>query len=75
MMLLYDEEEIMRSYVESERHEAIIQGREEGKQEGRQDEKIETARRMLKIGKFSYEEIAMVSGIEMKEVKKLAENL
>ena len=39
MMVLYDEEEIMRSYVESERYEAG--------QEARYDEKIETAKEMI----------------------------
>ena len=39
MMVLYDEEEIMRSYVESERHDA--------QQEARYDEKIETAKEMI----------------------------
>lgn len=39
MMVLYDEEEIMRSYVESERYEA--------EQGARYDEKIETAKEML----------------------------
>lgn len=39
MMVLYDEEKIMRSYVESERHDA--------QQEARYDEKIETAKEMI----------------------------
>ena len=41
MMVLYDEEEIMRSYVESERYEA------------KHDEKIETAKRLLQMQKLT----------------------
>ena len=63
MMVLYDEEEIMRSYVESERHDA------------RYDEKIETAKRFLKMNKFSYEDIAAGSGLTIEEVEELAEDL
>ncbi len=36
MMVLYDEEEAMWAYVESERY----------------DEKVETARRLIEVGKF-----------------------
>ena len=41
MMVLYDEEEIMRSYVESERH----------------DEKIETAKRLLQMQKLTNDDM------------------
>lgn len=56
MMVLYDEQEVMRSYVESERY----------------DEKIEIAKRFLRMGKLSYEEIADGSELTIEEVKKLA---
>ena len=64
MMVLYDEQEVMRSYVESEVYEAT--------QEARQDEKIEIAKRFLRMGKLSYEEIADGSELTIEEVKKLA---
>ena len=64
MMVLYDEEEIMRSYVESERYDA--------QQEARYDEKVETAKRFLKMNKFSYDDIAVGSGLTMEEVEELA---
>ena len=67
MMVLYDGEEIMRSYVESERHDA--------EQEARYDEKIETAKRFLKMNKFSYDDIAAGSGLTIEEVEELAEDL
>ena len=59
MMVLYDEEEIMRSYVESERH----------------DEKIETAKRLLQMKKFSYDDIAAGSGLTVEKVEELASEL
>ena len=63
MMVLYDEEEIMKSYVESERYEA------------RNDEKIETAKRFLQMKKLSYEDIAVGSGLTVEEVEELANDL
>ena len=59
MMVLYDEEEIMRSYVESERH----------------DEKIETAKRLLQMQKLTNDDIAAGSGLTIEEVEKLADEL
>lgn len=56
MMVLYDEQEIMRSYVESEVY----------------DSKVETAKRLLRMHKLSYEEIAAGSELTVEEVKKLA---
>ena len=63
MMVLYDEEEIMRSYVESERYEA------------KHDEKIETARRLLQMQKLANDDIAAGSGLTIEEVEKLADEL
>ena len=59
MMVLYDEEEIMRSYVESERY----------------DEKVETAKRFLQMKKLSYDDIAVGSGLTIEEVEELASEL
>ena len=60
MMVLYDEQEVMRSYVESEVYEA------------RHDEKIETAKRLLQMKKLSYEEVAAGSGLTVEEVEEIA---
>lgn len=60
MMELYDQEEVLRSYVESERYEA------------ENDLKMETAKRFLKLGKLSFEEIADGAGLTVEEVEKLA---
>ena len=67
MMVLYDEEEIMRSYVESEVYEAT--------QKAQYDEKVETAKRFLKMNKFSYDDIAVGSGLTIEEVEELANGL
>ena len=67
MMVLYDEEEIMRSYVESERYDA--------QQEARYDEKVETAKRLLQMKKLSYDDVAVGSGLTIEEVEELANDL
>ncbi len=55
-MVLYDNEEIMRSYIESEIYEA----------------NIKMAKRLLKMKKLSFEEIAVGSGLSVEEVEELA---
>lgn len=55
MMELYDEQEILRSYVESERFDAAK----------------ETAKRFLEMGKLSVEEIAAGSGLSLETVLEL----
>ncbi len=59
MMELYDEQEILKSYVESERFDAENVA------------KIETAKRFLKMGKLSVEEIATGSGLSIETVLEL----
>ena len=56
MMELYDQEEVMRSYIRSKEH----------------DTKVETAKRLLTIGKLSFEEIAIGSGLSIEEIEELA---
>lgn len=56
MMDLYDQEEVMRSYVKSKEH----------------DTKVEIAKRYLSLGKLSIEEIAIDSGLSVEEVEELA---
>lgn len=56
MMSLFDEEQIMKSFIRSERH----------------DEAKETAERMIKMGKLSLEEIAeCVPSLSIDELKEL----
>ncbi len=68
MMELFDEQEVIRSYVESERYEAAKEA--EVKTEKRVAN--ETAKRLLKMGKFSINEIAVGSGLTVEEVEELA---
>lgn len=56
MMELYDQEEVIKSYVESERYDAAK----------------ETAKRILKLGKLSIEEVAAGAGLTVEEVEELA---
>ena len=58
-MVLYDEEEIMRSYVESERY----------------DEKVEAAKRMLSDGALSLDKVAEFSSLPIEIIKELAGGL
>ncbi len=67
MMVLYDEEEIMRSYIESEVHEARLEERYEAN--------IETAKRMLLKKKYSLEEIADCAELPLEVVKELEAEL
>ena len=57
MMVLYDHEEAIQMYGESERY----------------DEKIETARRLIEIGKLSLEDIASGTGLAIDKVREIAE--
>lgn len=71
MMVLYDGEEIMRSYVESERHDA----EQEAWRKATYNEKIETARRLLQMKKLSFDDVAVGSGLTIEEVEELADDL
>lgn len=60
MMSLFDEEQIIKSYIKSERYEAA------------QENARETAKRMIKMGKLSLEEIAdYVPTLSLKELQEL----
>lgn len=61
LMELYDEQEVLRSYVESEKYEV------------ENATKVATARRLLKMGKLSVEEIAEGSGLTIEEVERLSD--
>lgn len=64
MMSLFDEEEILKSYIRSERYEAA--------QEAAQENARETAERMIRKGKMSLAEIASyVPALSMEELKEL----
>lgn len=60
MMSLFDDEQIMKSFIRSERHEAA------------QETARETAKRMIKMGKLSLDEIALcVPSLSLDELREL----
>jgi hypothetical protein len=59
MMSLFDEEEIMKSYIKSERYDAIC----------------DTARNLIKKNQMSMEDIAEVTSLPLDVVKKLEEEI
>ena len=71
MMVLYDEQEIMRSQVESEVHEARLEERREATYEAN----IKMAKRMLLKKKYSLEEIADCAELPLEVVKELEDEL
>ena len=71
MMVLYDEEEVMRSYLESEIYEAT----QKATQKATQNERIEAAKRMLEDGTLSLDKIAEFSNLPVEVVKHLADSL
>ena len=56
LMELYDQEEVIKSFVESEKYDAAK----------------ETAQRLLRMGKLSIEEVAVGSGLTVEEVEALS---
>ncbi len=67
MMVLYDNEEIMRSYLESERYEARLDERYKAN--------IDMAKRMLLKKKYSLQEIADCAELPLEVVKELEAEL
>ncbi len=63
--------ELLGDEIQAER----LAGREEGRQEGRLKANEETAKRLLKRGRLTHEEIAEDSDLSLEEVERLAEEL
>ncbi|MCM1088870.1 MAG: hypothetical protein NC419_11985, partial [Muribaculaceae bacterium] len=63
MMSLFDEEEVIRSYIKSERYEAA--------QEAEQNKAKKTAIRMIKAGKMPLEDIADYTELSLDIIKEL----
>ena len=66
-----EEKKLRKAEFEAGFTEGEKQGHETGFAEGALLNSIETARRMLRSGKFSLEEIADFSGLPLEEIKKL----
>ena len=54
---------------------AVQEMNDMARQEGREEERIQSATRMLGAGKFQTEEIAQYSGLTVEQIRELAENL
>jgi predicted HTH domain antitoxin len=67
MMSLYDEEEIMKSYIKSERYEE--------RQIATQEKAIKTAINMIRDNKLLLEDISRYTDLSLEEVKKLEEEI
>jgi predicted transposase YdaD len=67
MMSLYDEEEIMKSYIRSERYEE--------RQIATQEKAIKTANKLIRKKKMSLEDIADATDLTIEEVKKLEQEI
>jgi hypothetical protein len=63
MMSLFDEEEIMNSFIRSERHDA------------KKEQAEETAKTMIKAGKLSMDDISMYTSLPLDVVNKLKEEM
>ena len=48
-----------------------IEGREEGREEGQNQEKLDIAKKMLSIGKFSLDDISETTSLPIETIKKL----
>jgi predicted transposase/invertase (TIGR01784 family) len=66
--------EVIMTIAEIWEAQGIEKGIEKGRQEGRQEEKLEVARNLIKIS-LSTEQIAEVTGLEIKRIEKLREQI
>ncbi len=71
--------ELLGDEIQAERLAGREEGREEGRQEGREEGRLkaneETAKRLLKRGRLTHEEIAEDSDLSLEEVERLAKEL
>ena len=67
----YDKELEEKKLRKAEFEAGFTEGEKQGMERGAQLTYIETAKRMMRSGKFSPEEVADFSGLPIEEVKKL----
>lgn len=71
--------ELLGDEIQAERLAGREEGRQEGREEGREEGRLkaneETAKRLLKRGRLTHEEIAEDSDLSLEEVERLAEEL
>ncbi len=66
-----EEKKLRKAEFEAGHTVGFAEGERQGMERGTHLNSIETARRMLHSGKFSLEEISVLSGLPLEEVKKL----
>ena len=69
MMNLYNEEDIMRSYIRAVRYEAAQEAVQKATQEATLEKSKKIAIRLIKSGKISLEDIAEVTDLPLDTVK------
>jgi flagellar biosynthesis/type III secretory pathway protein FliH len=57
------------------RSEGLIEGRNEGLIQGKINANTETAKKAIELGKLSFEEIAAICNLTLKEIQEIAENM
>lgn len=65
-----EEINMCQAIMEMREEERLI-GREEGRKEGREEGREETAKRMLKLGKNTLEEISICCNLDIERIKEL----
>ena len=69
-----EEINMCQAIMEMREEERLIgreEGREEGRKEGREEGREETAKRMLKLGKNTLEEISICCNLDIERIKEL----
>jgi hypothetical protein len=61
--------------IQEMREDARLEGRNEGRSEGARDANTETAKKVIALGKLSFDEIAVICNLTPEEVQKLAEEM
>lgn len=56
-------------------HEGLVNGIQQGRENGIVEEKEDTARRMLSSGKYSNTEISEITGLPMEQIQTLKKSL
>ena len=77
MIELFNDEQIQKSYLESERYKAKTEGLTEGRMEGRMEGRTEglaQAIHSMKRGHFSDEDISRILVLPLEQVRSLADS-
>lgn len=61
----------MCKVLEDMRNASLQEGIQIGRQEGKRENMLATAKKMLSLGKYALDEIAQITGLSLNEVKTL----